>query len=71
MSGNRQAGLSPPAPFSQEVIDLDAEKLTTALYEKMKAEQDSYRAWLVAQPPEKILDHAYEDVCCKGEFQKP
>ena len=39
---------------------MDAEKLTTALYEKMKAEQDSYRAWLVAQPPEKILDHAYE-----------
>ena len=50
---------------------MDAEKLTTALYEKMKAEQDSYRAWLVAQPPEKILDHAYEDVCCKGEFQNP
>ena len=39
---------------------MDAEKLTTALFEKMKAEQDSYRAWLVAQPPESILSHAYE-----------
>ena len=39
---------------------MDAEKLTTALYEKMKAEQNSYREWLVTQPPEKILDHAYE-----------
>ena len=39
---------------------MDAEKLTTALYEKMKAEQDSYRAWLVAQPPEEILNHTYE-----------
>ena len=39
---------------------MDAEKLTTALFEKMKAEQDSYRAWLVTQPPEKILDYAYK-----------
>ena len=39
---------------------MDAENLTTALFEKMKAEQDNYRAWLVTQPPESILDHAYE-----------
>lgn len=39
---------------------MDAEKLTTALFEKMKAEQDTYRAWLVKQPPEQILDHTYE-----------
>ena len=39
---------------------MDAEKSTTALFEKMKKEQDSYRAWLVTQPPEGILGHAYE-----------
>lgn len=39
---------------------LDAEKLTTSLYEKMKTEQDSYQAWLVSQPPEEILNHTYE-----------
>ena len=39
---------------------MDAEKLTTALFEKMKAEQDSYRARLVTQPPEKILDLAHD-----------
>ena len=39
---------------------LDAEKLTNALYEKMSAEQDKYRAWLVAQPPEEILNHTAE-----------
>ncbi len=39
---------------------MDAEKMTAALAEKMRAEQDKYRAWLVAQPPEKILNHAVE-----------
>ena len=39
---------------------MDAEKLTTALFEKMTAEQDTYRAWLVKQPPEQILDHTLE-----------
>ena len=39
---------------------MDAEKLTNALYEKMSAEQDKYRAWLVAQPPEEILNHTAE-----------
>ena len=52
-------------------IFLDAEKLTTALFEKMKAEQNKDRAWLVTQPPEEILNHTYEDVCCKGEYQNP
>ena len=32
----------------------------TALYEKMAAEQDIYRDWLKSQPPEEILNHAYE-----------
>ena len=36
------------------------EELNTALYEKMFAEQKTYRAWLLSQPPEEILNHAYE-----------
>ena len=32
----------------------------TTLYEKMAAEQDTYRDWLKSQPPEEILHHAYE-----------
>lgn len=30
------------------------------LYEKMKAEQDKYRDWLLNQPPAEILNHTYE-----------
>ena len=30
------------------------------LYEKMKAEQDKYRDWLVRQEPSEILNHTYE-----------
>lgn len=40
--------------------DLNAERLTTALYEKMSAEQDTYRAWLTEQPAAEVLNHAYE-----------
>ena len=36
------------------------EELNTALYEKMFAEQEAYRAWLLSQPPAEILNHAYE-----------
>lgn len=36
------------------------EKLNTALYQKMFAEQGEYISWLVAQPPDEILDHAFE-----------
>ena len=36
------------------------ELLNTALYEKMFAEQEEYRAWLVKQPPGEILHHTYE-----------
>ena len=39
---------------------MTAEELTTILYRKMKAEQDTYRDWLLGLPPEEILDHAYE-----------
>lgn len=38
------------------------EKLNTRLYEKMFAEQEVYRSWLLSQPPEEILNHAYEYV---------
>ena len=36
------------------------EELNTALYEKMFAEQETYRSWLLSLPPEEILNHAYE-----------
>ena len=32
----------------------------TLLYEKMKAEQDKYRNWLLTQEPAEILNHTYE-----------
>ena len=36
------------------------EELNTALYEKLFAEQQDFKGWLVKQPPEEILKHAYE-----------
>lgn len=39
------------------------EQLNTALYEKMLAEQETYRAWLLSQSPEEILNHTYEYTC--------
>jgi len=41
-------------------MDTMAEKLNTKLYEKMFAEQEAYREWLLSQPPEEILNHTYE-----------
>ena len=35
-------------------------ELNTALYQKMFAEQKTYREWLLSQPPEEILNHTYE-----------
>lgn len=37
-----------------------AERLNTALYKKMFAEQERYRVWLLSQTPEEILNHTYE-----------
>ena len=37
-----------------------SEELTTRLYEKMEAEQQQYREWLLTQPPDEILNHTYE-----------
>ena len=36
------------------------DELNTALYEKMFAEQETYRAWLLSQPSEEMLNHTYE-----------
>ena len=36
------------------------EERNTALYQKMSAEQETYRKWLLSQPPEEILHHTYE-----------
>lgn len=38
----------------------NTEVLNTQLYEKMKAEQNKYRDWLLTQPPSEILNHTYE-----------
>ena len=36
------------------------EEMHTALYDKFSAEQEHYRAWLLKQPPEEILNHTYQ-----------
>ena len=36
------------------------EEMNTQLYEKLAAEQTKYRDWLMGQPPEEILNRAYE-----------
>ena len=36
------------------------EEFNTALYQKMFAEQEKYRKWLLSQPPDEILNHTYE-----------
>ena len=38
------------------------EELNTKLYEKLFAEQENFKGWLLTQPPEEILNHAYEFV---------
>ena len=34
--------------------------LNTLLYQKMYAEQEQYREWLLTQPPREVLNHTYE-----------
>lgn len=36
------------------------EALNTALYDKMFAEQETFRKYLLTLPPEEILQHSYE-----------
>ena len=43
--------------------------LVAKLYNKMQQEQNEYRAWLLAQPPEVvILNHAYADGYDKAAY---
>ena len=35
-------------------------ELNTALYQKMFADQETYREWLLSQPSEEIRNHTYE-----------
>ncbi len=39
---------------------MNSEKLLYALQEKMSAELDKFRDWLLTQPPAEILDHTFE-----------
>ena len=39
---------------------MTSDELNTALYEKMFAEQETYRASLLSKPSEEILNHTYE-----------
>lgn len=39
---------------------MDNEEMNIALYNQISAEQDKYQNWLLTQPPEGILEHAYE-----------
>lgn len=36
------------------------EELNTELYKKLFAEQEKFKGWLLTQPPDEILNHAYE-----------
>lgn len=36
------------------------EEMMNRIYEQMAAEQQKYKEWLLGQPPEDILGHAYE-----------
>lgn len=52
---------------------MNRQELNAALYEKMFAEQDTYRQWLLAQSPEEILHHTYaytvrEDILLSLEY---
>ena len=39
---------------------MTSEDLRTKLYQRMNAEQEKYRRWLLSQPPDEVLDHAAE-----------
>ena len=36
------------------------DQLNTELYQRMYAEQEKYKAWLLSLSPEAMLNHAYE-----------
>lgn len=39
---------------------MTTEELNTKVYEKMFAEQENFRNWLLTQTPQEVLNHAYE-----------
>ena len=39
---------------------MTAEEIYSQLYERMLAEQEKYREWLLTQSPEEVLNHCYE-----------
>lgn len=39
---------------------MNTEELGGLLYQRVAAEQEQYRKWLLGQPPDEILHHAYE-----------
>lgn len=41
---------------------MNKEQFNTLLYEKVFAQQKQFREWLMARPPNEILNHAYESV---------
>ena len=44
---------------------MNREELNTALYEKMAAEQNTFRDWLKSQSAQVVLDHAYKYTICE------
>jgi hypothetical protein len=46
--------------YFKEVFAMNNTDYNARLYEKMKAEQDRYRDWLLYQEPAEILNHTYE-----------
>ena len=41
---------------------MNNQELNTELYKKLFAEQENFKGWLLTQPPDVILNHAYEYV---------
>ena len=48
------------AERKQEVYRQMAKDYMKTLFDNMDQEQEKYREWLLQQPPETILDHAYQ-----------
>lgn len=44
----------------KEVKPMTLEELNTQLYKKIFDEQEQFRAWLLTQTPDEILNHCYE-----------
>ena len=41
---------------------MTGEELCTKLYQRMTAEQEHYRNWLLGQPPDKMLSHVVREM---------